>query len=248
MCWSGPASLAFGAIHTAIAALLIIRRRPIAAWPFYVAFCVFYAVMEFLQAFQWFWLDLDDLPLHIITTSSSYRPCAAANTATTILAYVLIWLQPVLFSSIGLFSSSTISKVTTMRFAVSLSVITCVVALLSLGLRFEDDRDARFTTFVPGTNYGNETCTYRGHIHLAWIFAVKSISYQPTHFVYVLLILVTVLHYEQPRLKWTLLSGWLLTLFLSILIVGTGAQLASFWCMTSVFAGVPILLQSLYSL
>ena len=57
---------------------------------YYILFCMFYGCMEILQGCQWY-----------IGISIMSEICPPINRLLTYIAYLLIWLQPVMFSYIA---------------------------------------------------------------------------------------------------------------------------------------------------
>ena len=137
--------------------------------------CAFYAAMEFLQAAQWIELALDsdsDTAGWKERAPSERLPCEgrpAANVALTVVAYLLIYAQPVLYAAIG-------SRfVSTERFAhpLMLAVAGLVIAAWNI---FTHDSPAS----VRGKNASPFTCTVIGpNGHLRWGFATRSQDFQP---------------------------------------------------------------------
>jgi len=177
-------------------------------------FLSFYLIMELYQAFQWIFLQLPELG----------EPCNAFNTNVTYIAYLLIWLQPLLFSYLS-------SRSKHLR---PLAWLTLVSAVFSIYLASNPNY------ILPNSNFYHETCTYNGD-HLDWIFAVKTVVMLPNYYAYWSPIALSILYFET-ELKWTVGIGWLSSLIIALLLNGPGAQLTSFWCQLSICADLPILL------
>lgn len=187
----------------------------------YLLFTEFYLVMEVFQAFQWYWLDFEDIS------------CSYVNRWSTVFAYILIWWQPYLFVQMGEQLNLRLN------YARNLSLFTLLYAfiLLMFGLNTTP------TYHLPGSNFGTSTYTDIGsHGHLAWYFSPLSIVYGPTFFVYLALILNLIWVYPS-ELKYTVGLGWLITLILSCISVGTSADLPAFWCLLSFFVDIPIIIR-----
>ena len=225
MCWSLEVSLAFAGAHLLSAVYVAWHRPPHARCFLY--FISFYLAMELLQALEWF----------VGVGSHLDRSCSKANTFLTVIAYMLIWLQPVMFAS---FSTKRDN-----RFVWYYSLCTLVFAMLNLFLGFgEKAGGLKLMSQSEKTNYGQQTCTYKGEQHhLVWKFAVASFNDQPTHYVYVSIIVLTfLLHYDRI-LQLTIGLGWTITFFVSVWAIGgVNAELTSYWCLLSVFADIPILI------
>jgi hypothetical protein len=131
------------------------------------------------------------------------------------------------------------------RFVWYYSLYTLASALINLALGFcEKAAGLKLMSRSEKTNYGQQTCTYQGeYSHLVWKFSVPSFNYQPTHYVYFSIILLTfLLHYDRI-LQLTIGLGWMTTFFVSLWATGgVNAELTSYWCLLSVFADIPILI------
>lgn len=186
----------------------------------YRTFTAFYALMEFYQAFQWIWGDV--------------HSCTDWNSQVTVVAYGLIWFQPWLYVIMGE------AEGLRLQYAKLASMTTYIWSLFTLVLGMH-----KIPTYsLPNSSFGSVTCTSVGpHGHLNWTFSPITIAYQPTHYVYVLLIGTTMLYYP-PQLniiKW----GWLGTLLISLYSVGTGAELPAVWCWSSLLVSLPLIMTSL---
>jgi hypothetical protein len=225
MCWSLEVSLAFASVHL-LSAAYVAWHRPLHS-RYFLYFLLFYFSMEVLQALEWF----------VGVESHLNRSCSKTNTFLTVIAYTLIWLQPVMFAS---FSTKRDS-----RFVWYYSLYTLASALINLALGFcEKAAGLKLMSRSEKTNYGQQTCTYQGeYSHLVWKFSVPSFNYQPTHYVYFSIILLTfLLHYDRI-LQLTIGLGWMTTFFVSLWATGgVNAELTSYWCLLSVFADIPILI------
>ncbi len=215
MCWNANVSIFFGFIHL-LACILTVRKS-------FKLFTIFYAVMEFYQAFQWKWGDIG--------------LCTQWNTAVTLIAYSLIWFQPLLYIFIGEAEGLTLTygKIT--------AIITYYWSMFSLIMGINHIP----TYYLPKSNFGYPTCTSIGpHEHLSWVFSPITIMYQPTHYVYILLIVTTMMFYpKQLRL---IVLGWLVTLIFSLFYIGTGSELPAVWCWSSVVVSVPLIFQHFYGI
>lgn len=200
-------------------------------WLCYVMFVGFYTIMEFLQLVQWVTLT------YPIT-----------NALLTYVAYILIWAQPVMFSIIAMIPHyRTIPR--DLKILFWMSVFTFVYAMTSIMWGGESGRDVTKVCLASlNTNYAMETHTTIGpNGHLLWLFDVMTLQYQPTHYVYMLLIVTTLLNTRDTILKSVLSFGWGVTFLVSVSLIGSGPELPSFWCFLSVFANVPILMDVLRS-
>lgn len=222
MCWNMEVSIGFGIIHL-ITFIIVLNKRPYHYLKFLI-FLGFYLIMEWFQALQWY-LNVDN---------QNNKICNLSNTYLTIFSYILIWLQPIMFSS---FANQN-------KFSLCYAIMTFIVCLINLFLGFKyPASELDYLTFIGSTNYGNQTCTYKGiHGHLLWKFKINTITYQPTHYVYYSIIILIIIFQYDNILKSTLGLGWILSLILAIFIRGLNNELPAFWCLLSVFADIPILI------
>lgn len=205
MCWNAPVSIGFCIIH--LLAFRLTSRHS------YRLFTVFYAIMEFYQAFQWLFGDVGT--------------CSTRNTLITIIAYGLIWFQPWLYVLIG--QAETVE----LQYARRLAIMTFFWSMFTLFLGLFKQP----TYYLPNSNFGYPTCTLVGsHGHLHWIFSPITMIYQPSYYSYVMLIAATMSFY--PKQLYPIVQGWSLTLLLSLLYVGTGPELPAIWCWLSVLVSL----------
>lgn len=209
MCWSWQVSSAAAVCHLLLLSILKVER--LGRWE-YDVFLILFASMEIVLAL-----------LHVFLHNH------LLNTILTVLAYILIYLQPVAFT---LFSRN--------KTLIRLSIITLIAALLSLSAGFLSTP----TYSLPNTNYGLCTqTTLDENGHHVWSFALKTIQYHPTHYVYLLLIGAAI--YEMKgEILYTLGLGWLLTLIFTLLWIGLTPSLPAVWCLTSVFVCIPIMIRT----
>lgn len=217
MCWSASVSIGTALLHYTTS--YIVSRSTIRYRDQYLLFLRFYMVMELLQATQHIIIGIDET-------------CNSFNQVSTVIAYVLIWMQPYLFLS--LYEGSTGSR-NIMMYRLVLITLGASVLFLFMGMASD------IKHYAPNTNYDTKTCTKYGYgNHLDWRFSVKSIQYSPNYFIYLVAIIVVVA--ELPTdLFHTLGLGWLITLVMSVAWVGIGPVLPSVWCLNSVFVDIPIL-------
>ena len=216
MCWNATVSALFLLGHL-LAAAVVHRKRP----PHHqscLLFIYFYASMELLQLGQWIYGDVG--------------LCTTKNALFTSIAFLLIWLQPLLFSIIGRLSTSNPYY----QFAFDFSIVTLVTALTNMVLSHVIGRAVNH----PGSNFGPQTCTTVGRFgHLNWEFAVLSLNQHPSYFVYLGIILLCIRKYPAA-LKWTFGLGWLCTLAVAAFWTKNSPETPAFWCLLSVFADIPI--------
>ena len=224
MCWSVPVTLGFLLAH--LTAAQLVARLNTRYRSEFLIFIYFYAVMEFLQLSQW-----------II---GSVNTCNITNKALTLIAYLLIWLQPIMFSYIGLRQCRERKAYYT--YALYLSLLALAVVTVNIFMSYYTNKHV--IVLNTPNNFGNETCTYIGKYgHLSWKLPIYTLDIHPSYFVYVAVILLCILKYPVG-MQLTMGIGWFATLLVSIYFVGGSDEIPSFWCLLSVFADIPIVIYS----
>ena len=189
--------------------------------------------MEGLQLTQWL----------VGPSSSSLRSeCSIPNKLLTLIAYLLIWLQPLLFSLMGAEQrlSDTWVRGDYFLFSTRVSLVALGAAMLNTFLSWL----ANTAVTVSGTpsNFGQEMCTTVGRYgHLSWSFPIYHLDTQPSYFVYLALIAMCIVQYPKA-MKYTMGLGWFAMLLVATFMVRGSEEIPAFWCLLSVFAGVPILI------
>lgn len=225
MCWTGPISILFTCIHL-ITCIIIYKLNP-SHKRYYILFCLFYSCMELLQATQW-----------LVGTSSDDAICSLPNRILTYGAYILIWLQPVLFSYISLGISTHITDV--QHHIYRYSILTLIVSIWNIMATYESKYD------IYRSNYGYNTCTYKGEYgHLLWKFNVRNIDLQPTYYVYLSLCFLSFFHMKRSSIKYILFFSWMITFLIAGYQVRYGPELPSFWCYLTILCDIPIILNAL---
>lgn len=228
MCWNLEVSLGFAAIHflTFLIVTLLGRKN----YRQYQMFTLFYLCMELLQAYQWYYAN---------PGTDLNMSCSDINKMTTVVAYVLIWLQPILFAEIGREGTYKNGSLNSLAF---MSYVNFAIAMYTL---FDGLMTTQDCVSLENTNYHKYTCTYVGpHHHLLWKFAIGNLGYQPNHYLYLLLILVIFFYYSNKSVRNVLFTGWLGTLALTHFNIGSGPELPAYWCLVTVLVDIPILLDS----
>jgi hypothetical protein len=223
MCWSASISIFTAFIH--LITLLIVKHGNAQYKNSLIIFLGFYMTMEIFQAIQHLTVNLEPID------------CDTWNFFTTFIAWNLIWVQPILFNMI-------IPSRQFFNHDLLLSIVTYIVAILNLVIaafcHYFKDEYPNYS--LPNTNHGIETCTGYGYDnHLQWMFAVKTIQYGPTYYVYLMLMIAAIFKFPF-RLFWTIGMGWIFTLFLSLFWVGMDPVLPSVWCFMSVLVDIPIII------
>lgn len=235
MCWSLLVTGCFVLADLLCLKLLMVAKQDMKKslerglrWDCYFVFVSLYTVMELLQFVQW------------IILSFEYE-CGTLNVLTTYIAYMLIWLQPVMFSVFVFWSCEIYYGMKSTAFLIFyMSYATFLFAMFSI-LIGNNSSITEGCYSSLNTNYNVQTCTKIGeNNHLHWNFNVMTLQYQPTHFVYMLLICSALLIVKNYTFL-VLGVGWVLSLITSALLIGTGPELPAFWCLLSVFANIPIL-------
>jgi hypothetical protein len=185
----------------------------------YRYFTSFYFVMQIFQAFQWFNGD--------VTIG-----CTMNNKFFTVIAYALIWVQPLLYVIIGKNAKSR-SLLIRLEHSEKISKYLFIYSIILLLLGFLK------------TSTDLQTCTYVGeHGHLAWEFNPFLVSYSPTYLVYILLIFMTIIHYPY-YLSLTVGLGWICSLIVALILVGSGPEKYAVWGQLSILVDIPIIIRAL---
>ena len=220
MCWSPSISLFFSIIYVLFIKYYCFVKPKY--WKQYILFSGFYLVMELFQTFQWVFGDVGI--------------CNNTNRLFTVVAYILIWLQPILFSVIGLMSKS--NRLVFLKLLVINVIVFCyAMTTLTLGTV----QKSQFYQ-IAHSIYSNDTCTTIGRTnHLVWQFKVSTIDHQPNHLLYLILSATSFIFYRSWRLK-SIGLGWIASLIMTIQILDPDTlEMASTWCLFSVSANLVIL-------
>jgi hypothetical protein len=188
--------------------------------------------MEVFQMLQWLFGNVGG-----ITETS----CTTINKIFTYTAFILIWSQPLLFSIIGIMTSNykdIFRKLVVLNATVLLYACAVIVYIT--------EYDVQYGYNLAKSSLNNITCTLIGNNHhLAWMFQTGLIDYQANHLLYMVLCLTTFIFYK-PSISGIPL-GWILTLFLTLLVFETESnEIASTWCLFSVFSNIVIVACHLY--
>lgn len=237
MCWSVPVTTLFLLGH--LAAAQIVHRVPTRYRTVFLWFIYFYAGMELLQLSQWTTGVRAGTGTGTVGSNSDF--CTSINKTLTFVAYALIWLQPLLFSVIGL----RVVGGDYYRYSFYLSVSACLTAFINTLMSWMGD--SHVTVLNTATNFGGQMCTSVGKYgHLLWQFPIYTLDIHPSYFVYVAIILLCIARYPRA-LQYTMGAGWFVTLLVSMYLVRGSGEIPSFWCLLSVFADIPIVMYTLYS-
>lgn len=214
MCFTQSISLIFALSGSATCLFFYSIKKPF----HYYIHTLFYTGMEFLQFFQYFYINQCNNSVNIYLTD---------------IAYILIWLQPLLFNYF--YYKITLRNMNIFIYNMYLSGI---IFLLSM--------DRLFTNFIHKmsiednyiNNYitaGKSTCTYQGNKHLYWIFDIKTnYGVEVNYLWYVLLICFPALWLHDIKkglfISMTFMSG----LSVSYFYTKSLNESIPFWCILSV--------------
>jgi hypothetical protein len=231
MCWTFEVSLGFSCLYILMNSYYLYKKPTY--WKQYLLFSTFYLVMELFQTFQWLYGDVQTNTLVGISS------CSTINTNFTLFANLLIWLQPIMFSVIG-YQTNYRDK----HYFELLILISTMVLFLSMILLYYGSDSSYY--IINNSIFGNSTCTNVGDTgHLVWRFKPSNIDYYPNYLVYVILCLLSFFMYDTKEIQ-IIGIGWGLSLVLTKLLLGPKLlEVASSWCLMSVFANALIIL-SLY--
>ena len=231
MCWNPIVSASFCLLYLCFNFYYYLKK-PI-NWKQYLIFSSFYLIMELFQTFQWlFGQVLEKNPFY----DNLYGPnfCPTVNVYYTYVAFILIWLQPVMFAYIGKISyeNSFFDK----YYYICWAVFGYGMINLFLG----SIMDIKQAYMIQNSIYGLSTCTTKGgHGHLGWRFRPIMIDYDTNHFVYLLLCIISFVFYKKDLR--ILGYGWGIALLITyIIFMPTNIEIASSWCLLSIIANFVI--------
>lgn len=231
MCWNLSVSLSFSVLYVASIAFYYLKKPRY--WNLYVLFCSFYLIMELFQSSQWLFGDV--VPSYEVFGPKS---CSLRNKSFTHVAYMLIWLQPLLFSIIGyLQNRDNIFK----KIIVFNLIVFCLSLIGIAGLYHKQKY------IIENSNFSSNTCTDVGlSNHLSWRFSVGNIDYAFNNMTYLILCIFPFLFYKE-ELK-NIWKGWVATLLLTKLILNPyDTEVPSTWCLVSIFANIIVMLGANYN-
>jgi hypothetical protein len=184
--------------------------------------------MEVFQTAQWLFGNVYD---HSIL---GINQCDLMNRNFTVIAHILIWLQPILFSYIG-YRTSDNKKF--FGYYVLLNFFVFIYSILLLYLGFEKNTYYSINDSI----FGLSTCTNKGVTgHLVWKFKPANIDYFPNYLTYVILCILSFLMYDKKGIR-IIGVGWIVSLVLTKIILQPSIlEMASSWCLLSIIANVLI--------
>jgi len=190
--------------------------------------------MELFQSFQWIYGDL-------INNYEIFGPhtCSRINKNYTYVAYILIWLQPLLFSVIGY---TELKKKIFIKLIIFNILLFCY-ALYSIILGTEFNKQ-KYN--IPNSNFGINTCTDIGiSHHLSWRFSVLKIDMALNNLTYLILCIFSFLFYKKELTN--IWKGWIMALVITKIILNPyDTEIPSSWCLLSIFANFIIMLGADY--
>lgn len=208
MCFTRAASLLFAASGAAVSANMYLRGRPFSSY----MHALFYSGMEALQFFQYFFVE-----------------CTWANSALTKVAYLYIWLQPLLYNWFYLLTNRHNRAVFRYNIFVSACVLFYALDRLFWGVLHGGAPRA------DEISSGTETCTYFGGKHLYWKFRLSTNNgLEANYMLYMLLICMPAFWVDSflnaLYLNTTFVSG----ILFAYGYTGNMDTTLPFWCIMSI--------------
>jgi len=231
MCWNYAVSLSFSILYLLTNSYYIINK-PL-YWQEYLLFGFFYFCMEVFQTMQWLFGNVyNDSLLGI-------EHCDLINQNFTIIAHILIWLQPILFSYIGYRTSNNKNF---FKYYLPLTGFVFIFSLILLMMGFSWDHYYSINNSI----FGLSTCTNKGATgHLVWRFKPSSIDYFPNYFTYLILCILSFLMYDKEEMR-LIGFGWIVSLISTKIILRPHLlEIASSWCLLSIIANIIIVTHSM---
>jgi hypothetical protein len=218
MCWDNRVSLLFSAIFLIINLTYVVIKPHY--WKEYFLFGTFYFIMEMFQTLQWLYGDVGT--------------CTQMNAYFTFMAYLLIWLQPLLFSYIGLRTSRH------RRFFVFMTIVNMCVLTTAVYSMYSA-RCVEVGYDIPNSIFSQRTCTTIGKTgHLVWKYKVGTVDYAPNYLLYLLLCILSFLMYDRIGTQ-VVGIGWFICLIITKLVLSPQLlEMASSWCLMSIIANAVI--------
>ena len=227
MCWNYQVSLAFSGLFLLIN-YYYYTKKPL-YWKEYLLFGMFYFTMEAFQTLHWLFGNVH------ANTLTGVNYCEPINQYFTVVAHILIWLQPVLFSIIGYRTSSN------KRFFKLFTLVNLFVLIYSLYSLYAGSKRPDYYS-IDDSIFGNTTCTNRGDTgHLVWRFKPNSIDYFPNYLMYIVMCSLSFLMYDKMETK-IIGVGWISALIVTKIVLWPSLiEMASSWCLLSIVANIIIL-------
>lgn len=190
--------------------------------------------MELFQTTQWLFGDVSNK-----YNTTGPDSCSQMNKYFTYVAFVLIWLQPFLFSLIGYIEMN--QRNIFWKFMI-LNILVFTYSFFNL--YYATEINEKVTYAIQDNMIATSTCTDTGpNHHLSWRFKTINVDLQPNNFAYLMLCMTTFLFYSDKLLNIPL--GWVTSLLFTKLIFNvSNTEIASSWCLLSVIANLIIFVRS----
>lgn len=242
MCWSPVITGIFAGLYLASIIVTLIRRPP--KYVELIVFSSFYMIMELFQLFQW---TLGNMTVTANETSI-LQGCSVVNQGFTYIAWALIWLQPLMFSVVGLYSNRQGGWKGKKSYFFNATMVNLVVFLYAMiTLLYTNLSSVNYGATDPdfNSNIGLVTCSFIGkYNHPHWMIKSFHPDYQVNNLLYTILCILSFMNYDGELIGIAL--SWLLTFFLTIICFNVSlAELPAFWCMLSIGS---IVINTIYGL
>lgn len=231
MCWNYSVSLYFSIVYLVINIYYIVKKPKY--WQEYLIFGTFYFIMELFQTMQWLFGDVYE---NSITGISN---CSQINVNYTIIAHILIWSQPIMFSYIG-YRTNKYKNI--FKYFCYLNCILLFYSLIILDRGFDSNYYS-----IKNSIYGLSTCTNKGSSgHLVWRFKPANIEYFPNYLMYLFLCIFSFLMYDKKEIQ-VIGIGWFTCLIITKIVLRPKLiEFASSWCLLSIIANGIIFINTLH--
>lgn len=234
MCWNPIASASFSLIYGCFNAYYYFVQPP--HWKQYLIFSSFYFVMEVFQTCQWLFGEVLEIQ-YLFQYQMGIKFCPKTNAYFTWIAFILIWLQPVMFAYIGKISNNSLF----FQKYYPICWLVFFYALLNLGMG--SVLESRQFYSIEESIYGLSTCTTKmDQSYLMRRFRPYMVDYDTNHFVYLFLCFLSFVFY--PKDIRIIGYGWLASLFATFIILEpSNVELMASWCLLSIVGNFIIMLK-----
>lgn len=218
MCFTQPVSLLLSIFGSLAAIQLYNDERPFFTYLHFV----FYSGMEFLQFLQYFYTD----------------NCSDTNVLLTKIAYIYIWLQPILYNTFYLLTNNR--NVQIFKYNIMFSIFTFLYACDRMFTKVLHTEGIRNNEIMVGPT----TCTFQGKKHLYWNFELASNNgVEANYFLYLALICFPTFWMDNFLYGLFLSFTFIMGLIIAYCYTENIHETPAFWCILS----VPFLLVSYLS-
>lgn len=185
MCWSEQASLSMTILGVVVTLLVHFRNYRPGHNKYDFLIPLFYTIMEGFQYLQ-----------HVV----GFETCDETNTKLTIVAFYLVWFQPVVWN----FWALKVSDGSTKQLFRCTTFISLVAVLFStIGLIVGMNREHFPQTEEFLLQLGSKTCTYPSRTHFYWLFSVDSLAgFRPHWFTFLSLLSIPQLFRKNEGYHW----------------------------------------------